>query len=222
MGVNDTDLISSDYSVYSDESEDDFFLSIYDSIRDSSPDILTAVERRYKSHKQHHHEDLTPLLSLVTQEPHSMTIMMKPSKMEPESQVRLLYERVPAHRRPNRTHLDHPVMDFVPIIRNSQTYVIKDLPRGKYIVCGEALNQLGDVFQESCFETKIKREETEDLQIGVKALIIISITVVLGVLIYNVVYQVRSIQSGYREISNVFQTCRTRGKVKRQEKKSSH
>ena len=30
----------------------------------------------------------------------------------------------------------------------------------------------------------------KDLQIGVKALIIISITVVLGVLIYNVVYQV--------------------------------
>ena len=32
---------------------------------------------------------------------------------------------------------------------------------GKYIVCGEALNELGEVFQESCFETKIKREETE-------------------------------------------------------------
>merc|ERR1712141_490883 len=74
--------------------------------------------------------------------------------------------------------------------------------RGKYIVCGEALNRLGDVFHESCFETKIKREETEDLQIGVKALIIISITVVIGVLIYNVIYQI----------------CRTRGKVKRQEK----
>jgi len=160
--VNDTELISSDYSVYSEDGEDDFYISVYDSIRDSSPEILTAVERRYKSHKQHHHdEDQSPLLSLVTQQPHSMTIMMKPSKMEPESQVRLLYERVPAHRRPNRTHLDHPVMDFVPIIRNSQTYVIKDLPRGKYIVCGEALNQLGDVFQESCFETKIKREETE-------------------------------------------------------------
>ena len=130
--VNDTDLISEDYPVYSEESEEDFFLSIYDSIRDSSPDILTAVERRYKSHKQHHHdEDLSPLLSLVTQEPHSMTIMMKPSKMEPQSKIRLLYERVPAHRLPNRTHLDHPVMDFVPIIRNSQTYVINDLPRGE-------------------------------------------------------------------------------------------
>ena len=128
--LNDTDLSSSDYSVYSEETEEDFYVSVYDSIRDSSPDILTAVERRYKSHKQHHHEDLSPLLSLVTQEPHSMTIMMKPSKMEAQSKIRLLYERVPAHRLANRTHLDHPVMDFVPIIRNSQTYVINDLPRG--------------------------------------------------------------------------------------------
>ena len=127
---NDTDPISFDYPLYSEESEDEFYMSIYDSIRDSNPEILTAVERRYKSHKQHHHEDLTPLLSLVTQEPHSMTIMLVPSKMEPQSQIRLLYERVPAHRLPNRTHLDHPVMDFVPIIRNSQTYVINDLPRG--------------------------------------------------------------------------------------------
>ena len=90
-----------------------------------------------------------------------MTIMMKPSKMTPESQVRLLYERVPLHRLANRTHLDHPVMDFVPIIRNSQTYVLSNLPRGKYIVCGEALDEGGDVFQESCFETKIFREDTE-------------------------------------------------------------
>ena len=127
---SDTETVSFDYPEYSEDSEDDFYLSVYASIRDSNPEILTAVERRYKSHKQHHHEDLTPLLSLVTQEPHSMTIMMKPNKMEPESQVRLLYERVPAHRLPNRTHLDHPVMDFVPLIRNSQIYVINDLPRG--------------------------------------------------------------------------------------------
>ena len=90
-----------------------------------------------------------------------MTIMMKPNKMEPQSKVRLLYERVPIHRLPNRTHLDHPVMDFVPIIRNSQTYVLNNLPRGKYIVCGEALDQGGHVFQESCFEAKISKEDTE-------------------------------------------------------------
>ena len=48
------------------------------------------------------------------------------------------------------------------------------------------------VFQDSCFETRIHREETEDLQIGVKAIIVISITIVIFVLIYNVAYQVRS------------------------------
>ena len=150
-----------DYDLYEDEGDVDYYVTVYDSIRDSRPEILTTVERRYKSHKQHHHEDLTPLLSLITQEPHSMTIMMKPNKMEPQSKVRLLYERVPIHRLPNRTHLDHPVMDFVPIIRNSQTYVLNNLPRGKYIVCGEALDQGGHVFQESCFETKISKEDTE-------------------------------------------------------------
>ena len=46
------------------------------------------------------------------------------------------------------------------------------------------------VFQDSCFETRIHREETEDLQIGVKAIIVISITIVIFVLIYNVAYQV--------------------------------
>jgi len=81
-------------------------------------------------------------------------------------------------------------MDFVPIIRNSQTYVIDNLPRGKYIVCGEAMDHSEDVFQESCFETKIHREETEDLQIGVKAIIVIAITIVIFVVIYNIIYQV--------------------------------
>ncbi len=64
--------------------------------------------------------------------------------------------------------------------------------RGKYIVCGEAMDLHDTVFQDSCFETKIHREETEDLQIGVKAIIVISITIVIFVLIYNVAYQVCS------------------------------
>ena len=58
-----------------------------------------------------------------------MTIMMKPTKMEPETKVRLLYERVPAHRKPNMSHLDRPVTDLIPLIRHRQTYVIDNLPR---------------------------------------------------------------------------------------------
>ena len=65
----------------------------------------------------------------MIQEPHTMTIMMKPTKMEPETKVRLLYERVPAHRKPNMSHLDRPVTDLIPLIRHRQTYVIDNLPR---------------------------------------------------------------------------------------------
>lgn len=57
-------------------------------------------------------------------------------------------------------------------------------------MCGEAMDLDDTVFQDSCFETRIHREETEDLQIGVKAIIVISITIVIFVLIYNVAYQV--------------------------------
>ena len=39
--------------------------------------------------------------------------------------------------------------------------MLKDLPRGKYIVCGEAIDQEGEVYQESCFETRIRRQEVE-------------------------------------------------------------
>ena len=62
--------------------------------------------------------------------------------------------------------------------------------RGKYIVCGEAMDHDDLVFQESCFEAKILREETEDLQIGVKAIIVIAITIVVFVVIYNIVYHI--------------------------------
>jgi len=121
------DDYSDDFEYSEDEDLTDYE-SVYDSIRDEIPELLTQVERKYKTHIQHQHGE-SPLLSLVTREPHTMTIMMKPMKMEPNTKIRLLYERVPAHRKPNITHLDRPVMDFVPIIRNSQTYVIDNLPR---------------------------------------------------------------------------------------------
>ena len=58
-------------------------------------------------------------------------------------------------------HLDDPVLEYIPLIRTSQTYEIRDLPKGKYIVCGEAMDQEGEVYQESCFETRIRRQEVE-------------------------------------------------------------
>ena len=52
------------------------------------------------------------------------------------------------------------------------------------------MDSLETVFQESCFETKIVREESEDLQVGVKAIIVIAITIVIFVVFYNILYQV--------------------------------
>ena len=63
------------------------------------------------------------------------------------------------HREPAMQHLDDPVQEYIPIIRTSQTFTISGLPRGKYIVCGEALGKMGDVYQESCLETRIRKTE---------------------------------------------------------------
>ena len=64
-----------DYNLYEEENDVDYYVTVYDSIRDSRPEILTAVERRYKSHKQHHHDqELSPLIRLVTSPAVSHTI----------------------------------------------------------------------------------------------------------------------------------------------------
>jgi hypothetical protein len=58
-------------------------------------------------------------------------------------------------------HLDDPVLEYIPLIRTSQTYMLTDLPKGKYIVCGEAMDRKGEVYQESCFETRIRKLKIE-------------------------------------------------------------
>jgi len=177
----------------SDDDEDDE-TSIYESIRDEDQDILTKIEKLYaafKSHEHHHgHLPDLPLLSIVEQEPHSMTIRVKPKEVQPDTMVRLSYERVPSHRKPCMAHLDDPVLEYIPLIRNSQTYMLRDLPKGKYIVCGEAMDQGGEVYQESCFETRIRRHDVQGLQSGVQALIVISLGIVMCVVVYAVLFQV--------------------------------
>jgi len=177
----------------SDDDEDDE-TSIYESIRDEDQDILTKIEKLYaafKSHEHHHgHLPDLPLLSIVEQEPHSMTIRVKPKEVQPDTMVRLSYERVPSHRKPCMAHLDDPVLEYIPLIRSSQTYMLRDLPKGKYIVCGEAMDQGGEVYQESCFETRIRRHDVQGLQSGVQALIVISLGIVLCVVVYAVLFQV--------------------------------
>ena len=112
------------------------------------------------------------------------------------------------HREPAMQHLDDPVQEYIPIIRTSQTFTISGLPRGKYIVCGEALDKMGDVYQESCLETRIRKRKSKGemvrvdlivftkilslkgIQSGVQALIVISMGMVLAVIIYALLVHV--------------------------------
>ena len=65
------------------------------------------------------------------------------------------------HRQPAMNHLADPVEVYIPMIRTMQTYTIFDLPRGKYIVCGEAIDKKGEVYQDSCLETRIIKVESK-------------------------------------------------------------
>ena len=102
-------------------------------------------------------------------------------------------------------HLDDPVEEYILLIRTAQTFTISSLPRGKYIVCGEALGKMGDVYQESCMETRIRKRESKktgwilfffttyilsrtSLQSRVQALI--SVVMVLAAIVYAILVQV--------------------------------
>ena len=97
-----------------------------------------------------------PMLKVMETAPHSMSLMIKPRNYKPDTMIRLLYERVPLNKGPFMLHLDDPVIEFIPLIRRTQSYTLSELPMGKYIVCGEAM-VMGEVYQASCFETRIER-----------------------------------------------------------------
>jgi hypothetical protein len=149
-----------------------------------------------------------PLLTVMDTKPHSMSLMLKPKDYKPDTMVRLLYERVPAHRQPIMQHLDDPVIEYVPLTRRVQSHDLTELPMGKYIVCGEAMLH-GEVYQASCFETRIERLDNNSelgeeersfslillfagLQSGVKVLIVMSILAVSGLIAYAAGFQVWS------------------------------
>ena len=97
-----------------------------------------------------------PMLKVIETKPHSMTLKIKPKIYKPDTMIRLLYERVPLNKGPFMLHLDDPVIEIIPLPKQGESLVLSDLPMGKYIVCGEAMVK-GEVYQSSCFETRIER-----------------------------------------------------------------
>lgn len=129
-----------------------------------------------------------PLLTLMETRPHMMVLMVKVKVLQPETMIRLLYERVPLNKQPLLQHLDDPVIEYIHLDRSPLSYDLSELPMGKYIVCGEAMVK-GNVYQASCFETSIERLDNNTLQTGVKVIIIISIFLVILVIIYAIIYR---------------------------------
>jgi len=141
-------------------------------------------------------DETHPLVTLLETAPHSLSLLIRPRNYHPDTMVRLLYERVSNSRqkRPIMQHLDDPVIVYIPLVRQAQSYSLQELPMGKYIVCGEAMLQ-AEVYQTSCFETIIQRLDTNKLQFGVRILIILSIVLVAAVIVYAVIYRVIKVRT---------------------------
>jgi len=130
-----------------------------------------------------------PLLTLMKIKPHSMKLLIKPSKFYPNTKVRLMYERVRRTRPPLLTHLDNPVKEIVNLYKEYQEHELSNLPIGKYIVCGDAQIH-GQVFQTNCFETVIDKLDNNQLQVGVIAVIAVALLIVFAVVVYAVFHKV--------------------------------
>jgi len=129
-----------------------------------------------------------PLISLMAIKPNSMRLLVKPKTLDVHSMVRLMYKRVPRNKAPHRKHLDDPIIEIVPLYRYDQEHYIHDLPRGKYIVCGD--HSIQDVIvQHNCFETIIDRLDNNELQGGVVCIIALAILVFLSCNCYAVYHR---------------------------------
>ena len=129
----------------------DKLLSTHESV------LLNILHHDMSYHTSNHTRDENhPLLTVLDTRPHSMTLLIKTVDYKANTLIRLLYERVSANKGPFMLHLDDPVIEVIPLLRRVETHTLAELPMGKYIVCGEAM-AMGEVYQASCFETKIER-----------------------------------------------------------------
>jgi len=154
-----------------------------DSLESSPPDGGAVVGNSPMTEMGH------PLVSLMKIEPHAMKLLVKPRKFEPDTMVRLMYERVPRDKPALQQHLDDPVIEYVHVYRVEQEHYLTNLPMGKYIVCGEAQIN-GEVFQSNCFETSINRLDNNMLQGGVIAVIAVALLIVFCVILYAIYHRV--------------------------------
>ena len=80
-GDSDTDS-DEEYEGYAN----DDIMAVYKELETEDASILTAIELLYTTYVHDHIHDV-PLLTILEQEPHSVTIMVKPKEMQPNTQV---------------------------------------------------------------------------------------------------------------------------------------
>jgi hypothetical protein len=129
--------------------------------RDVGDDVDVVIFNTTTVHEEEH-----PLITVMDTSPYTMSIMIKTKEYKHDTMIRLLYERVPVHHKPHMEYLDDPVIEYFPLVRRMQSHDLTELPRGKYIVCGEAMLH-GEVYQASCFETRIERLDNNS-ELGMK------------------------------------------------------
>jgi len=131
-------------------------------------------------------EKENPLVTLMEVEEHSMQLLLTPKSWQPQASVRLMYERVGSRRPPLLTHLSDPVVQIVPLSKRAQHHVVRNLPMGEYIVCGESVNNEGIVLQSTCFNVIIQHLDNSVLQSGVIAIIAVALVIVTALVIFAI------------------------------------
>jgi hypothetical protein len=82
---NENESKLNDYAEYEDDDE----MSVYKLLEKEDETILTEIEKLYTAFV-HDHLNEVPLLRILAQKPHSLTIMVQPKLVHPNTMVRLL------------------------------------------------------------------------------------------------------------------------------------
>jgi len=170
----------------SSEGMDEKYFTLLENLRKK----ITAEKAQVEDREIHQevNDVLHPLISLMAIKPNSMRLLVKPKTLDINSKVRLMYKRVPRNKAAHRKHLDDPIIEIVPLYRYEQEHFIHDLPRGKYIVCGDhSINEV--IVEHNCFETIIDRLDNNELQGGVVCIIALAILVFLSCNCYAVYHR---------------------------------